>query len=245
MGALARVVQPHTIVLRVRPCRSMDRDRPSRWGPCRVSRQRRPACAASCSSKSVEAEERRPPWAFGFQTNERLLRWDDSAQLRLLMLHATQELHLDPELVEARVSELQRLLPDLMAKLQRMRANLFLQLLQDQDIAGKLIRLRELLPGVNVSVVVARCPALLLERDAAMLGTALGRLRQQLPGVDVTALVEREPGLLLADVGALLAEVRRLMPSADPVQYLARNPHSVLDMQQAGLPSTMDLPVDP
>lgn len=58
---------------------------------------------------------------------------------------------------------------------------------------------------------------------------------------DVESLVEREPLLLLADVDALVAEAERLLPSGqDPVSYLVANPGTLLDMQQAGLPSAID-----
>ena len=58
---------------------------------------------------------------------------------------------------------------------------------------------------------------------------------------DVDRLVEREPMLLTADVGVLLEEAERLLPAGkDPVSFLAANPGALLDMQQAGLPSTID-----
>ena len=47
--------------------------------------------------------------------------------------------------------------------------------------------------------------------------------------------------LLAADVAVLLQEAERLLPAEkDPVDFLAANPGTLLDMQQAGLPSTID-----
>lgn len=33
-----------------------------------------------------------PPWLFGFQCNERYLKWDASAQIQLLKIHAAREM---------------------------------------------------------------------------------------------------------------------------------------------------------
>ena len=58
---------------------------------------------------------------------------------------------------------------------------------------------------------------------------------------DVERLVEREPMLLAADVRLLLEEAERLLPAGkDPVAFLAASPGTLLDMQQAGLPSAID-----
>ena len=58
---------------------------------------------------------------------------------------------------------------------------------------------------------------------------------------DAELLVEREPMLLAADVRLLLEEAERLLPAGkDPVAFLAASPSTLLDMQQAGLPSTID-----
>ena len=58
---------------------------------------------------------------------------------------------------------------------------------------------------------------------------------------DVEELVEKEPMLLAANVRVLLEEAERLLPAGnDPVNFLAAMPSLLLDMQQAGLPSTID-----
>ena len=58
---------------------------------------------------------------------------------------------------------------------------------------------------------------------------------------DVEKLVEREPMILASDVDGLLQEAQRLLPAGqNPAGFLAANPGMLLDMQQAGLPSTID-----
>ena len=55
------------------------------------------------------------------------------------------------------------------------------------------------------------------------------------------AIVAREPALLSANIAGVLSEMKRLMPGQkDPIGFLASNPRLVLDMQSAGLPSTID-----
>jgi hypothetical protein len=66
-------------------------------------------------------------------------------------------------------------------------------------------------------------------------------LRAKLPGVDVDALISQEPMLLRADLPRLMSELARLMPNADPVRLIASDPQMVLDMDVAGMPSTLEL----
>jgi hypothetical protein len=66
-------------------------------------------------------------------------------------------------------------------------------------------------------------------------------LRQQLPGVDVDALISQEPMLLRADLPRVMSELARLIPNADPVMLISRDPRMVLDMDTNGMPSTLEL----
>lgn len=52
------------------------------------------------------------------------------------------------------------------------------------------------------------------------------------------ALIEREPALLVADLEKMVADIRRLMPEADPGIIIATNPGIVLDMTTHGLESS-------
>lgn len=70
---------------------------------------------------------------------------------------------------------------------------------------------------------------------------ALPPRRAALPGVDLERVIEREPLLLLADVRAVLAEIKRLLPGRDPVRTLVADPTIVLDMKAAGLPASLEI----
>ena len=49
-------------------------------------------------------------------------------------------------------------------------------------------------------------------------------------GTDVEALIEQEPALLIADLRKVVADIRRLLPAAEPGKVIATNPGMVLDM---------------
>jgi hypothetical protein len=69
----------------------------------------------------------------------------------------------------------------------------------------------------------------------------VGELRQRLQGVDVDALIMQEPMLLKADLPRLMSELARLAPGAVPVRLIASDPQMVLDMDVAGMPSTLEM----
>lgn len=70
----------------------------------------------------------------------------------------------------------------------------------------------------------------------------LAALAAALPAsVDVERLVAAEPMLLRADITAVLAELRRLLPGRDPVDLLLADPSGVLDMQTAGLKASLEI----
>lgn len=135
------------------------------------------------------------------------------------------------------------LLPDLVGKMGRARADVLLELLQDPGAtAARLMALREVLPRCNVSALVAGHPKLLLGMPVAEVAAKVAELRALLPGhVDVEALLEREPMLLRSDLPRLMSELARLMPAADPIALIISDPQLVLDMDAAGMPSTLEL----
>ena len=53
--------------------------------------------------------------------------------------------------------------------------------------------------------------------------------------MNVEWLLEDEPRILVCDIQATLAEVRRLMPFADPAAVIAKHGGAVLTMKDAGL----------
>ncbi|PNW82420.1 hypothetical protein CHLRE_06g278150v5 [Chlamydomonas reinhardtii] len=183
------------------------------------------------------------PWQFGFQCNERYLSWDQSAQLKLLKLVLAEKLGVSTEEVEARAEQLALLLPDLLTRMEYTRVDILQPLLEDlPGLTQQLIGLRECLPGVNLSQLVAKHPRLLSEyRDPAQLEARLQQLRTALPGVNVPVLVNEEPHLLHVDIGVVLLNCKRLMPNMDPVQLLVSQPQMVLTAVEAGLSSAMDV----
>ena len=114
---------------------------------------------ASTSAKQLlQRENEKQPWYIGFQTNERTLVWEESAQIQLLKIYVAEKSgkvpaaslcccckpsllpHMlvslmmycylqDIEWVHERLSKLVVLLPDIVAKLNNVKADLLLQLL--------------------------------------------------------------------------------------------------------------------
>lgn len=209
------------------------------WRP--HTRARAADTTAGDSTSSSQPSTSKTPWHFGAQTNERLLHWDENAQAQLLRIWLCNQLGIQQDQLDEKLAALANLLPDMVVKLHALRAPLVLELLQDMPgVASRLLRLRALLPGADVSAMVAQVPELLLKTPMPELEAAIASLGENLPGVSIGHLVEREPMLLRADVKQLLSEVGRLMPGKDPVAFLAANPGELIDMEVAGLPSTLE-----
>uniref|UniRef100_A0A7R9V7T0 Uncharacterized protein n=1 Tax=Chlamydomonas euryale TaxID=1486919 RepID=A0A7R9V7T0_9CHLO len=204
------------------------------------------ACAAARgggpSSDRLPSGEDEVPWKFGFQMNERYLTWDDSAAIQLIKLVVAEKLNLEMVAVEARLADLALLLPDMVGKLERMRADILAQMLKDiPGLTNKLLVLREQLPGINISQLVARWPYIVLDFGAEELVGRLLVMRQQLPGVRVEALIDQEPMLLKADIPTVLENIVRVLPKSNPVDVLVERPEMVLDMNSAGMLSALDV----
>ncbi|GAX85448.1 hypothetical protein CEUSTIGMA_g12864.t1 [Chlamydomonas eustigma] len=145
-------------------------------------------------------------------------------------------------MVESRLSQLATLLPDMANKLERMRVDILYSLLQDlEGVSSKLLLLRELMPGVNVSQFVTKWPSIVLECDEDTITRRFQLMREQLPGLRVERLLEEEPLLFKADIPLLLSNIKRVLPHANPLQILASQPQMVLDMASAGLDSALDV----
>ena len=168
----------------------------------------------------------------GFQCNERYLRWDQSAQRQLVLIWVAQQLSLTLPQLEERLAELSLLLPALVAKLDRLEAKLVLHLVTDLPaITQHILELRQLLPCLDLNALLADSPWLLTQVSPEFVQRQLAELAQALPPiVDIERLVAAEPMLLRADIQAVLADLRRLMPGQDPVSVLLSNPSGCLDM---------------
>ncbi|PRW60757.1 ATP-dependent zinc metalloprotease FTSH mitochondrial [Chlorella sorokiniana] len=175
--------------------------------------------------------------------NERYLRWDASAQRQLIMIWVAQQLDVTMAELEERVAELALLLPDLYSKLDKLQAKLVLALVRDlPTTTQRILALREALPSLNLSALLAQYPWMLVKLTAEDVQAALARLAAALgPQVNVERLVEAEPMFLLADIDAVLGELQRLMPGKDPVAVLLADPSGCLDMQSAGLKASLEI----
>lgn len=69
-----------------------------------------------------------------------------------------------------------------------------------QGLAGQLLDLKQLMPNTNISGLVSRYPALVLQMQPSQVAAQLQHLKQHLPGVDVERLVADEPALLRVDI---------------------------------------------
>jgi len=60
--------------------------------------------------------------------------------------------------------------------------------------------------------------------------------------IDVSQLVEQEPLFLQVDISTVMQRLKLLLPKyRDPVAVLLANPRAVLDMEELGIPTAMDM----
>lgn len=150
------------------------------------------------------------------------------------------ELKQTVQYVEEKLLELSVILPDLNEKLDKMNAQLVLQMVRDTEaVAYRMIQLRETLVNVNVSQVVTANPWLLTSPSVEELQAQLDSLTAALPGVRIDRLIETEPRLLAVDITKVLKEIERLLPGQDSVRVLVNDPGMVLGMRDAGLVPSM------
>ncbi len=115
---------------------------------------------------------------YGFQCNERYLEWDDSAARQLIKIYVAEQLGTDLDYVNARMQELAAVCPDMVNKLDKLKANLVLTLVRDTEkVAQRMIALTNALPGINVSQMVSSNVWLLNEPSAPVLARKLEMLR--------------------------------------------------------------------
>lgn len=198
------------------------------------------------SSIKVGADElalEKPPWMFGFQCNERYLDWDASAQRQLLKIVAADKLGVSEEELGERINQVGTLVPDLVGRLDVIRADLLVKLLEDVGmLSEKLVVLRNALPEVDISSLVAQFPYLVADNSAIEIQDRIDEMKEMLPGVDISALLMKEPRLFDADLKFVLEDIQRLMgKDTDPVALLVARPEMVLSMEQSGLTSAIDI----
>ena len=182
------------------------------------------------------------PWEFGFQCNERYLKWDRSAQSQLVKLVAMEKLKLTPAQFRSRLVQLTVVLPDLSDRLDTMKATLLVELMRDpNDTAEKIVVVKTALPNLDVGGVIRRYPELIANHSMAELKFHIERLIQAFHGdvFRVEELLTKEPRCLKIDLEERVREVKRLMPECqDPLGTFLNDPGQFLSMEQMGLEAT-------
>ena len=183
------------------------------------------------------------PWEFGYQMSEKNLAWNDGLKSRLLARVAADKLHITDEDMELRLQQLRALLPDITNKLSGMRPAIIVGLLQDiNELPSRLMGLKAVFPGANVSKMAVREPALVLGFDIQHLEEVAKNLQEMLPGLDVDRLVEENPSMLdIEERRAAMAEAKRIMPSLDIVKAMGTDPGVILSFQRG----SQLIPYDP
>jgi hypothetical protein len=126
---------------------------------------------------------------YGFQCNERYLKWDSSAAAQLIKIYVAEQLGTDLIYVNTKMQELAAVCPDLVTKLDKLKANLVLALVKDTEkVALRMIALTNALPGINVSEMVSSNVWLLSEPSAEILARNLENLRLVLQLFSFTGL---------------------------------------------------------
>jgi hypothetical protein len=93
---------------------------------------------------------------FRKNSNERYLEWDDSAARQLLKLYVAEQLDTDLDYFNVKMQQLAAVCPDMVNKLDKMKASLILALVRDTEkVTERMIALTNALPGVNVSKMVS------------------------------------------------------------------------------------------
>jgi hypothetical protein len=221
----------------------------SRSGSRSGSRQQSAAAAAAAAAEpgasssdrssdgSAAAPQRDLPWAFGAQTNERLLAWDDSAQSQLLKiwLWCVLDCTMAPargassiRLTHAHTGTLHSQPTPLPPARQNDHKSGELGIEQDA-LAERIAALGNLLPDLATKLHALRAPlALRLLQDLPAVAERLLALRRLLPGADVSAMAARAPDLMLAapleKLEAAAANLAAHLPGVDTARLCEREP---------------------
>lgn len=173
-------------------------------------------------------------WTLLFDLREKETYWTDENKARLIKIIAKDRLHVSIEELQGRFFSLLNLIPDLEARVLKMHPDQLADLLQDPGaVAAALLQLRQLLPGANVSAMVAQAPWLLEQSTLKSLPMSITRLQELLDVEEVDSIVEQEPLFLDADgVEEALQELDRLMPNGTNTKsLLIKDPSYLLQVQ--------------
>lgn len=151
--------------------------------------------------------------------------WTTAGKLSLAVRVVARDMGLPEAVVRSRLDSLAALLPDLAGRFETLRAGDLARLAADlPTVATRLVALRGVFPGSDVSMLVARRPEVLSWPTEEVAARAQGLRALLGPGADRAAAAQ--PRLL--DVEATeraLAELQRLYgPDADVAGLLCREP---------------------
>ncbi|KAK9813660.1 hypothetical protein WJX73_002170 [Symbiochloris irregularis] len=175
------------------------------------------------------------PWVTIFDLRERDSAWLDSQQAALVKAFAQKELNMDSEELEELLTQLSTLLPDIGGRVSAMRPKNLAALLRDKDkVAERLVQLRQLLPELDVSALVARQPDLLAQEPETVkhnLETVASTLNVQPEGLQ--DLLSQQAWFVDPEhVNHVLDELSRLMPGKDARQFLVADPSWLLKVER-------------
>lgn len=149
---------------------------------------------------------------------------------------ASERLGITEDELDARLSELVALLPDLRDRLPSAPVDMVARLASTtRRTAARLLRIKAAFPRADAGAMVGARLGLLLDDDASLpdLEAAAARLRALLPGLDADRFAEAFPAVLdVDDFERALDDARRLMPGADVAAMLRADPGLVMSLMK-------------
>jgi hypothetical protein len=153
---------------------------------------------------------------------------------------AARDMGLSESELDERLGDLVVIIPEMRTKVPSMKPDLLAKLAADtRGVARRLVRLKELFPLGNVSLMATNRPDLVLD-DALLdrLGARAEALREALPGFDVDKMVEQQPALLdIEDPRGTVEHVQQMFGGSlggGSVLPLIKNDPNLLFMAQRG-----------
>lgn len=160
--------------------------------------------------------------------------WNDASKFNIAVQAVSDETGMPVEELLQNVAQLQRILPDLTST--NLKTAEKVKLALDVDfVATRLIELREMLPGVDVSDLAVKRPILLSE-DVNGIAEAVSSAKDALEnagGVEsFEGLLCREPSILNVELlTSTLNELTRLFPNGEAAKLLEKNPRWMWTLQ--------------
>lgn len=167
------------------------------------------------------------PWQLSWQRNERHLTFANETTAHIVKGFAAREMRISDKEMDAHITLLACILPELPFRLHLMKAGDIAGLAKDpQQLAQKLVHLNSLLPTADVAALAVRQPTLMLQRSDEELTRAVQELQSVLSIDDICWLVLQYPQTLLNPCSfcETITEVKRMQPKLDIASALHRNP---------------------